>query len=176
MSVELLLLGVALSLDNFRTSVALGMLRPRLVRALLVALTFGLWDGLAPLAGLLLGRWSGVAMGSLVEYVGPVALAAYGGYLLHHAFRRGTTGEVDHAWALFGIPLSLSLDNLVAGTSLGLLGFSPLVSAAVLGATTAMMSFGGLQCGSLVARIVRVRCDLLSGAALVVTATVLALE
>ena len=51
----LLLVGITLSLDNFRTALALGALRLTRRRALHVALVFGFWDGVAPLVGILMG-------------------------------------------------------------------------------------------------------------------------
>ena len=53
---EVLILGFVLSLDNFRVSIALGTVPFGLKRAMQVALTFGLWDAIMPLIGLLIGR------------------------------------------------------------------------------------------------------------------------
>ncbi|HVF00837.1 MAG TPA: manganese efflux pump, partial [Rubrobacteraceae bacterium] len=83
--------------------------------------------------------------------------------------------ELDERWVLFGIPLSLSLDNLLAGTGLGMLGFPPVFTAAVFGAMTALTTFGGLQLGRFVARFIPIRPDLLSGAGLSIMAVVLVL-
>lgn len=172
----LLVLGFTLSLDNFRVAIALGTLPFSRGRALQVALMFGLWDGLAPLAGLLLGRYFGQAIGPVAEYLGPRVLGIYGLYLLVSALRTEVAPEVlDHPWALFGIPMSLSLDNLLAGASLGLLGVSPVLSAATFAGITALMSFVGLYLGRALAHVVRIRSDLLSGVALVIMAVVLAL-
>ena len=71
--------------------------------------------------------------------------------------------------------LSLSLDNLLAGTGMGMLGFPPVFTAAVFGAMTALTTFLGLQLGGVVARFIPVRADLLSGIGLSVMAVVLAL-
>jgi putative Mn2+ efflux pump MntP len=176
MIAELLLLGFVLSLDNFRASIALGTLPFSRARAVQVALTFGLWDGLAPLAGVLLGRYLGAAIGPIADYVGPAVMGAYGLYLLVRALRTDAPEEIDQPWALFGIPLSLSLDNLLAGTSLGLLGFPPVFSALIFAVVTAVMTFVGLCLGRVVGRLIRIRADLLSGIALIVMAVVLALE
>jgi putative Mn2+ efflux pump MntP len=173
---ELLVLGFVLSLDNFRASIALGTLPFSRRRAVQVALTFGLWDGLAPLAGVLLGRYFNQAFGWIAGYVGPAVMGAYGLYLLVRALRSAAPEELDHPWALFGIPLSLSLDNLLAGTSLGLLGFSPLLSAGIFAAITFLMSLAGLCLGRVAAHLIRIRSDLLSGIVLVIMAVVLALE
>lgn len=175
MIIELLVLGFVLSLDNFRVSIALGTVPFSLRRSVQVALMFGLWDGVMPLVGLLLGNYVGEAFGEISEIVGAVALGGYGLYILIQALRKPEPEEIDHPWALFGIPLSLSLDNLVAGTSLGLLGFSPWISATVFGVTTALMSLVGLQLGRAAARLIRVRSDILSGITLIVAAIVLPL-
>jgi putative Mn2+ efflux pump MntP len=172
---DLLIVGFTLSFDNFRTAIALGALRLRWRHAGQVALAFGFWDALAPLLGILVGHYSGQAMGSTAEYAGAVALGAYGLYLLVHAGRTAVPEEFDQRWALFGLPLPLSLDNVVAGTSLGLVGFSPWVAAPMFGAITAVMSFVGLQLGRAAASFVRIRSDVLTGAALIVMATVLGL-
>jgi putative Mn2+ efflux pump MntP len=173
MITELLILSFALSLDNFRVAIALGTVPFGFRRAVQVALTFGLWDGVMPLVGLLVGNYVGETTGTVAEYVGSAALGGYGLYLLIGALRKPEPEQVDQPWALFGIPLSLSLDNLLAGAGLGLLGFSPWISATVFGVTTALMSLVGLQLGRAAARLIRIRSDLLSGIALIVAAIVL---
>lgn len=170
---EVIGLGFVLSLDNFRVAVALGTVPFGLRRAVQVALTFGLWDLIMPLVGLVLGRQVGSAIGPFADLVGPVMLGGYGLYLLIGALRKPEPDELDHPWALFGIPLSLSLDNLVAGASLGLLGLSPWLSSVLFGTITAVMSLVGLRLGRFVARLVRIRSDLVSGIALIASAILL---
>ncbi|MFB7455862.1 manganese efflux pump MntP family protein [Streptomyces sp. NPDC056188] len=172
---EMLGLGFVLSLDNFRVAIALGTVPFGLKRAVQVALTFGLWDAVMPLIGLLIGREIGEAVGGVADVVGAVALGGYGLYLIVSALRNPEPDELDHPWALFGIPLTLSLDNLVAGASLGILGLSPWVAAPVFGLITAVMSLIGLQLGRAAARLVRIRADLVSGVSLIIAAAVLPL-
>ena len=160
---EVLVIGFVLSLDNFRVSIALGTVPFGLKRAVQVALAFGLWDGIMPLIGLLIGNVIGEAVGDVADFVGAAALGGYGLYLLISALRSPEPDELDHPWALFGIPLALSLDNLFAGASLGVLGLSPWFSAAVFGVMTAVLSLAGLQFGRAAASLIRIRSDLLSG-------------
>ena len=172
----LLVLAVTLSWDNFRSSVALGTVRFGVRRAVQIALIFGFWDAVAPLAGGLLGRYFGAAIGPVADYAGPAVMGAYGLYLLVGALRHPKADSLDHPWVtLFGLPLALSVDNLIAGTGLGLLGFSPVVPAVVLGAVTAVMSFTGLWLGRLAVRTIPVRADLLSAVSLVGAAVLLPL-
>jgi putative Mn2+ efflux pump MntP len=170
---SLLILGFTLSLDNFRTAIALGALQFSWARAVQVAGVFGLCDAIAPLVGILVGRYWSETIGSTAEYVGAVALGAYGLYLVIRAWRTAASEEVERPWAVFGLLVPLSADNVVAGTSLGLLGFSPWLAPPVFGVITALMALVGLQIGRAAAHVVRIRPDLLTGVALVVMATVL---
>jgi putative Mn2+ efflux pump MntP len=172
---DLLILGFMLSLDNFRTAIALGPLRLRWRQAGQVAFAFGFWDAVAPLLGILAGHFVGQTMGATAEYAGAIALAAYGVYLLARAWRAPAPEEFDSVRVLFGLPLPLSLDNVVAGTSLGLVGVSPWLTAPLFGAITALMSLLGFQLGRAAAHFIRIRSDVLTGVALVVMATVVGL-
>ena len=172
---EILVLGFVLSLDNFRVSIALGTVPFGLKRAVQVALTFGLWDTIMPLIGLLIGRRIGEDVGDVAEVVGAAALGGYGLFLVISALRNPEPDELDHPWALFGIPFSLSLDNLFAGASLGLLGLSPWFSAAVFGVMTAVLSLVELLVGGFATRLIRIRSDLLSGVSLIAAAVALPL-
>jgi manganese efflux pump family protein len=172
---SLLVLGFTLSLDNFRTAVVLGGLRLGWRRSVEVALTFGFWDGLAPLVGILVGDYLGEKIGSTADYVAAAALAAYGLYLVVEAWQSPEAEEPDQRWALFGLPIPLSVDNIVAGTSLGLLGVSPWVAPPLFGAITAVMTLAGLQVGRVAAHFIKIRSDLLTGVALVVMAVLVGL-
>ena len=50
--IAVLLLGLVLGLDSLRASLGLGVLRRSRARRLMIAVSFGVCDGLAPLLGL----------------------------------------------------------------------------------------------------------------------------
>lgn len=173
----LLLLAFTLSLDSFRVSLGLGATRPRPARQAQIALAFGLCDGLAPLLGLLVGQSLVDYVGGWVEYLGPLMLCGYGLYTVYVARRCAEKESDDNdGWIVFGLPLTLSLDNLVAGASLGVLGFPVLLSVAVIGATSALMSLAGLRLGRVAVNFFKLRSELLGGLALIFIAVTLALE
>jgi len=169
---SLLILGFTLSLDNFRTAIALGAVQPTWRRSVQVALMFGFWDGVAPLVGILIGRYWSESIGDTAEYVGAIALGGYGLYLVWRAWR-GPEPELDQPWAVFGLLVPLSADNVLAGTSLGLLGVSPWLAPPIFGLCTAVMALIGLQLGRIAAHVIRIRPDLLTGVSLVVMAAIL---
>jgi putative Mn2+ efflux pump MntP len=172
--IAVLALGFLLSLDNFRSSIAIGTIPFRIRRAIQIAIVFGIWDGVAPLVGGVLGHFVGDAINPIADYVGPALLGVYGVYLVVGALRKPAPEEIDQPWiTLFGMPLSLSVDNLLAGTGLGLLGFSPFVPAVIFAVMTAVMSLIGLFIGRFAARLIPIRADLVSGISLIAAAIIL---
>lgn len=170
---QLLILGFTLGLDNFRTAILLGALRLTRRHAVQVALVFGFWDMMAPLVGILAGDVFAEKIGSTADFVGAAVLGLFGVYLLVQAWRNPEPDEMDQRWALFGLPLPLSVDNVVAGTSLGLLGYSPWVAPPLFGITTFLMTLVGLEIGRAAAHYIRIRSDLLTGIALIIMAILL---
>ena len=173
----LLLLAFALSLDSFRVSLGLGALKLSRLRQAQIVVAFGLCDGLAPLIGVLIGQSVIKYIGAWTEPLGPLALFAYGAYVIYVSWRyAGKKGEESERWIVLGLPLTLSLDNLIAGASLGLVGFHLLPSVLVIGGMSALMSIVGLRLGRLAVNYLNVKAELVGGIALVCIALVLALE
>ena len=166
--VTLLLLGFALSLDSFRVSLGLGTLKLSRLRQLQIVIAFGVCDALAPLIGLLIGKSLLEFVGPWVEHLGPLLLCAYGVYVIYIAKRcAGTeTGETDR-WMVLGLPLSLSLDNLIAGTTLGMIGFPILLSVTIIGVMSALLSLVGLRLGHTTVNLLRIKADLIGGVVLI---------
>src|SRR5919112_1154352 len=75
--ISLLILGIVLSLDNFRLAIALGAFKLSWRRALRIAVVFGLWDGFSPLVGLLIGRYFGEEIGEVADFLGPIVLLVF---------------------------------------------------------------------------------------------------
>jgi manganese efflux pump family protein len=119
------------------------------------------------------GHYWSEAIGSTAEYVGAGALGAYGLYLVIRAWRTPAPEGLDQPWAVYGLVVPLSADNVLAGTSLGLLGFSLWAAPAIFGIMTFIMALVGLQLGRAASHVIRIRPDLLTGVALVVMAVAL---
>jgi len=169
--VTLLLLGFALSLDSFRASLGLGTLQLSRLRQIQMVIAFGICDAVAPLIGLLIGKSLLEVIGPWVQHLGPLLLCAYGVYVVYIARHcaEGEAGESDR-WMVLGLPLSLSLDNLVAGTTLGMIGFPLLISVTIIGAMSALLSFAGLRLGRTAVNLLRIRAEMIGGVVLIVIA------
>ncbi len=175
---------LSLGLDTFALSTALGV-APLPVRVRLrLAVTFALAEGLMPAVGLLLGRPLGATIGRWDIVVAGALLIATGLWML----REGLDGDDDDAGdeqtailraasagglPLLGIALSVSLDELAAGFSFGVLRV-PIVPALVAIALQALVvSLCGLWLGRRIGARLGERAEAAAGAVLVLLGVVL---
>ena len=173
--ISLLTLGVTLSLDNFRVAIALGGLKPTLRRSVKTSFIFGLWDAIAPLVGIVVGHYLSQKIDSTADTIAAVGLGAYGLFVVVRALRTTDHADPDMRWATRGLPLPLSIDNVAAGASLGLIGYSPWLAPLLFGTVTFVMSVAGHQIGRTAAHFIpRIRTDLLTGIAFVAMAAFVA--
>ena len=114
----LLSLGFTLSLDNFRSSLVLGGLKPTFRQSVKTSAIFGLWDGLAPALGILVGSLVSNKIDNTADTVAIVGLGAYGVFLIVRALISPERADPNLKWARRGLPLPLSVDNVVAGAAL----------------------------------------------------------
>jgi manganese efflux pump family protein len=158
-------LGFVLGMDNFRTSVVLGALKPTWRESLKTSLYFGLWDGVAPLVGMLVGAYVSTKISDTAEMIGAAGLAGYGIYLIVKSIRSPERVDPDMKIARRWLPVPLSLDNVAGGAALGLAGGTIWIAPVLFGVTTAILSFAGHAIGKTVVSFVpfRVRPDLLTG-------------
>jgi putative Mn2+ efflux pump MntP len=175
----LLSLGFTLSLDNFRSSLVLGGLKPTLLQSVKTSAIFGVWDGVAPAIGIIIGHFLSDKISSTADTIAMIGLGAYGLLLIARAVRSPERADPNLNWARRGLPLPLSVDNVAAGTALGLAGYSPWLAPALFGIITFLMSIAGHQIGRAVAHVFdfipRINTDLLTGIAFTAIAAMMAL-
>jgi putative Mn2+ efflux pump MntP len=164
---ELVAFGVLAGLDNLHVSAALGVSRPRRGRLVALAAAFAACEALMPLVGLALGGALRRAV-PVLETAGPLVLLLCGAAILVQALRDDDEAErvVNGKWMILGLPLSLSLDNLLAGVGLGSAGYPVLLSAVVVGGVSGAMCLAGLFAGAAVRRWLPARAEAWSGALL----------
>jgi manganese efflux pump family protein len=169
--IALLTLGFTLSLDNFRIAIVLGGLKPTLRRSVKTSFIFAVWDGVAPLVGIIAGQYLSERIDSTADLIAAAGLAAYGLFVVIRALLSPEHADPDLRWATRGLPVPLSIDNVAAGASLGLAGYSPWLAPVLFAVITFVMSVAGHQIGRAAAHFVpRIRTDLLTGLAFVAMA------
>lgn len=157
-------LGVAAGVDNLQVCSSLGLLPLQRARKHQLALAFSACETLAPLLGLVAGHLLVTAFGPMAAKAGPVAVLLCGIGVIVFALRdRDVAGLANSRGLLGGLPVSLSLDNLLTGVGLGSMQSPVLLSALVIGTISAAMSCIGLYFGSWLRRFVPDRSEVLAG-------------
>ena len=177
---KLVLFVLPLGLDTFAVAAALGMRGlPRRER-LKVSLIMAAFEMAMPVVGLLVGHALGHAIGSAADWVAVAILAAPGGWMLFH--EEGNEGEkaADLAtrggFAVIALGISISLDELAMGFTIGLLHLSLWSAVVLIGAQAFLFSQLGLRLGSRLNESLRERTEQLAGLALLGLAVLLIVE
>jgi putative Mn2+ efflux pump MntP len=166
--VKLVLFVLPLALDTFAVSAALGIAQLTRRRRLELALLMAGFELAMPVVGLLVGHGVGSALGDAARYVAAAALVPLGLYMLVSGDDHVRTNV--HGLALIGLGLSISLDELAIGFSVGLLHVSfawALVLIAVQAFVAAQL---GLWLGARVGEALRERAEQVAGIALIALA------
>jgi putative Mn2+ efflux pump MntP len=144
-------------------------------RSVKTSAIFGLWDAVAPLVGIIAGHYLSERISSTADMIAAAGLAAYGLFVVIRALLRPEPADPDMKWATRGLALPLSIDNVTAGASLGLAGYSPWLAPILFGVITFVMSVAGHQIGRAAANFIpRIRTDLLTGIAFLAMAVLVA--
>jgi putative Mn2+ efflux pump MntP len=145
---ETLLLALALAMDAFAVALTQGArFRPAFAGSLAIALTFGLFQGVMPLAGWGIGAIALAYVAAVDHWIAFALLTFLGARMLG-----GHVGEEEAAHALTGKALlvagvATSIDALAAGITLPTLAVEPFTAAALIGAVTLAMSGAGVILG-----------------------------
>jgi manganese efflux pump family protein len=173
-----LTLGFVLSLDNFRSSLVLGGLKPTFLQSVKTSAIFGVWDGVAPAVGILIGHFLSDKLDRSSDTFAMTGLGLYGLFLIVRAVISPNRADPDLKWARYGLPIPLSIDNVAAGTALGLASYSPWLAPVLFGCMTFVMSVAGHQIGRTVAHFInfipKINLDLVTGACFALMAILIA--
>src|SRR5216684_4377810 len=162
-----------LCLDTFAVAAALGMTRPTGAQRIRFSILFAAFEGGMPVIGLVVGAGLGRVIGDWSEYLAIAALVVLGAYML---WARDDDEErvrklaATRGPAVITLGLSVSLDELAIGFSLGLLSV-PIIPAIVLIAAQAfVVSQVGFALGGRIGEATREGAERLAGAVLIVIA------
>jgi putative Mn2+ efflux pump MntP len=162
----LVLVALALGIDNLAVSVGIGVSGVRAAVRARVAIVFGVFEAGMPVLGMVLGRSLSAHLGDTAQWLGGGLLVVVGLHQVIGCLRRSraagsrTAGgraaasqpEDSHgSWGnvqLLASGLALSIDNLVVGFALGTYHVSIEVAALVIGAVSVAMSLAGLELGA----------------------------
>jgi manganese efflux pump family protein len=146
MTAAVLVFGFLAGLDNVRVCSSIGLLPLKSERMRALAAAFLICELAAPGAGLLAGSRLLAVLSPWTRAVTPLIMAVCGLTVILMASRKEQQCEhrrLDSPM-LFVIPVSLSLDNFIAGAGISPLAQPAWVAALCIGAISAAMSCAGL--------------------------------
>jgi manganese efflux pump family protein len=146
--VGLLVVAIALGLNNFGAAIAIGVSGVNRRTELKVATVFGLCDVVMPAIGMLIGTGLAGPLGSAARWVGAGILCATAIWGLIEALRGDDdTPKIWHGWRLLVSGAALSLDDLAVGLALGTVRYPIVLAVTLFGLLSFIMSIIGLQLG-----------------------------
>jgi manganese efflux pump family protein len=177
---KLLLFVIPLGLDSFAVAAALGLRGPTGRERVKISLLISGFETAMPVVGLLIGRGLGSAIGGAAGYVAIGLLAVLGAWMLlggdereEERVRSLGDGNLPAAIAL---GLSISLDELAVGLTIGLLGLPIWTAVVLIGAQAFLLAQLGLGLGARLGERLGDRAERLAGVTLLGLAIVFAVE
>ena len=152
MVAKLIALVLPLGLDTFAVAAAIGMIGVTPATRTRVSVLFTAFEAGMPLIGLALGARLGHAIGGTADYVAIAVLLVFGVYTVvksrsaPNEQRLATLAEARGPGALL-LGLSISLDELAIGFTLGLLHVSTVLVIALIAVQTLIVTQLGLRLG-----------------------------
>jgi putative Mn2+ efflux pump MntP len=177
---KIVALVVPLGLDTFAVAAALGMLGTTPASRLRVSVLFTTFEAGMPLIGLALGAPLGHAIGKTADYIAIGVLLIFGLYTLLSSEEReerslSRMADARGAGALL-LGLSISLDELAIGFTLGLLRLPSALIIALIALQAFTLTQLGLRLGHRLSEELREAAERVAGLALTILAIVLLAE
>ena len=173
---KVILLVVPLALDTFAVAAAIGMAGlPRRER-MRVSLIFAAFEMVMPVIGFAVGRVLGGAVGNVAEYLAIAVLIGVGASMLRaDDDERGVVSAAARVrgLAVVGLGLSVSLDELAIGFTIGLLRLPIVLVVALIGLQAFVAAQLGQRLGARLGARVAEGAERAAGIALVGLAAIL---
>ena len=146
---KMLALILSLGMDTLMMSISLGVVQTK--GKVKVAITFAFAEAFMPLVGLLIGKGAGQLMGEWASLIGGIALLAVAWWLIFFENEDDEEEKLERnlvGWALILTALSISLDELAVGFSIGLVGVPIALTIILIALQAFVFTLAGLTFGS----------------------------
>jgi putative Mn2+ efflux pump MntP len=164
---------LAMSTDAFAAAVGKGaaLHRPQMREALRTGLIFGVIEGLTPIAGWLAGRVAAPYVAAWDHWIAFLLLAAIGALMIKGALSDDAPEQEKSGshgfWVLAVTGFATSIDAMVVGAGLAIMGADILWTALAIGVTTFVMVTAGVMLGRVLGVIAGKRAELAGGLILI---------
>jgi putative Mn2+ efflux pump MntP len=178
---NLILISISLAMDCLAVSIAGGatVIRPKIINAIKVGLSFGFFQAVMPLIG-----WTiGYSFRSLIEnvdhWVAFFLLLIIGIKMLYEAFKKSPKKDkidITRIPTLIVLSVATSIDALVAGISLSIIGIPLYLSILIIGLFAFIFSILGYYIGHRIGKVVGNKVEIIGGIILIGIGTKILIE
>ncbi len=169
-TMTILLIAVALGMDAFSLCVGIGMKGIRLLHVARISAAIAAFHVVMPLVGLYMGQYVSALLGGVATMIGGGLLVLLGGHMIYNSLRGGDAPSFNTG-SLFGLlafALSVSVDSLSVGVSLGMFATDLALTVLLFGTMGGLLSVVGLLIGRRVGQLAGEYGEALGGAVLLV--------
>jgi putative Mn2+ efflux pump MntP len=170
---EVIILAVALSMDAFAVSIGLGSKGNTRGLGLKAGIFFGAFQGLMPFIGYLGGKGILGWVDAYARWIAFGLLALIGAKMIYEGFQEGIEEDIAAITNKMMLILSIatSIDAMAAGFSLTLLNVNAYLACLIIGATTFLFSWVGVQIGKNSGTWLESRAEIFGGTVLILMGT-----
>ena len=170
--VEIILIGISLSMDAFAVSICKGLsLKDAKLKYMLIAgAWFGGFQALMPLIGYYLGSTFEQYVTSFDHWIAFVLLGIIGGNMIKESLAKDNESEQNASFAfvtMFMLAIATSIDALAVGITFAFLNVDILLSVTVIGITTFAFSAIGVKVGNVFGIKYKSKAEFVGGTVLV---------
>ena len=176
------LLALAMSTDAFAAAIGKGsaLVKPRWSEAVRTGLIFGVIEAITPIIGWALGSVAAPYVEAWDHWIAFSLLGIIGLLMIRNALSDADEDEApaqSHSfWVLAVTGLATSIDAMVVGAGLALLGANIVVTAAAIGFSTFVMVTLGVMLGRVLGTVAGRRAELVGGLVLIIIGCVILYE
>ncbi|HZG58155.1 manganese efflux pump MntP family protein [Paenibacillus sp.] len=155
-TMTILLIAVALGMDAFSLCVGIGMKGIRLLHVAKISVAIAAFHVVMPLVGLFMGQYVSTLLGDVAVMIGGGLLVILGAHMIYSSLR-GEDVPSFNTGSLFGLlafALSVSVDSLSVGVSLGMFATDLILTVLLFGAMGGLLSVVGLLVGRRVGQMI----------------------
>jgi len=169
--ITLLLLALALGTDAFSLCLGIGLAGVSVTQIAMISFSVLAFHILMPLAGWQIGEAAGRFLGQVAGIVGALVLLSLGVRMIWQSLPRGCAAApkivLVKDWGLLLLALSVSIDALAVGFTLGTRGTNLLLTVFAFGIVAGLMTLSGLLLGRWLGRWIGERAQLAGGIILI---------
>ncbi|MGI8968356.1 MAG: manganese efflux pump MntP [Chloroflexota bacterium] len=172
---KLIVLVLSLGLDTLVVAVALGISGLGRLNRLRVGVSFALFEGGMPVIGFFVGRAASGVLGDIASFAGAAVLFGVGVYIVYESLsgREDADFAIESWRGLLLTSLSVSLDELVVGFSMGALDLPVALAVILIACQAFILTLAGTALGNRIGEGLAERAELVAGVVLAGLAVVL---